>query len=56
MKRQEFADRCIGCVRGIGLLECHALIGESAHAPVASEVVIEGTIFLNEDHHAIDVR
>jgi len=37
-------------------LECHALIGESAYAPVASEVVIERTVFLDEDHHVIDVR
>jgi hypothetical protein len=27
-----------------------------SHAAIASEVVIEGAVFLNEDHDVIDVR
>ena len=56
MKGQEFAEWRVGCVRAVGLLKGHALIGESTHAAVASEVVIERAVFLNKDHHMIDVR
>jgi len=43
------------CVRWIGLLERHALIGKSADAAVASKVVIERPVLLNQDHHMFDV-
>jgi len=38
------------CVRWIGLLERHALIGKSTGATVASKVVIERPVLLNQDH------
>jgi hypothetical protein len=31
------------------------LIGESTHAAVTSEVVVERAVFLNQDHHMFDV-
>jgi hypothetical protein len=31
------------------------LIGESANAAVASEIMVEGTILLDEDHHMLHV-
>jgi hypothetical protein len=37
------------------VLECRALIGKSTHSPVASKVVIEGAVFLSQDHHMFDV-
>jgi hypothetical protein len=40
---------------GSGLLERHALIGKSTNAAVASKVMIERSIFLNQDHHVFDV-
>src|SRR5258707_10073172 len=47
-----------GRVRGIcrvGLLECRTLVGESTCAAVASEIMVEGTIFLDEDDNVLDV-
>ena len=55
MEGQELPYRQDGRVGWIGLLECRALIGKSAHAAVASKVVIEGPVFLNQDHHMFDV-
>jgi hypothetical protein len=42
-------------VRWIGLLERHALIGKSTDAAVASEVMIERAVFLNQDYYVFDV-
>ena len=56
MEGQELTDRGVCGVRRIGLLERHALIGESTDAAVGTKVVIEGAIFLNEDHDMLDVR
>ncbi len=39
----------------VGLLECRTLVGESTHAAVASEIMVEGTIFLDEDDDVLDV-
>jgi hypothetical protein len=36
-------------------MECHALIGKSTNATVASKVMIERTVLLNQDHHVFDV-
>ncbi len=43
------------CVRWIGLLESRASIGKSTNAAVASKVVIERPVFLNQDDHMLDV-
>ena len=55
MEWQEFAYRRTGCIRWIELLECHTLIGKSTDAAIASEVMIEGPVFLNEDNDVFDV-
>lgn len=52
---QESPHGGVRCVRWIGLLECHALIGKSTDAAVASKVMIERPVFLNQDHHMFDV-
>jgi len=39
----------------VGLLECKTLVGESTDAAVASEIMVEGTIFLDEDDDVLDV-
>lgn len=55
MKRQKDADRRTSGVRRIWLIESHAGVGETFDAFVTAEVVIEGTIFLNEDDDVLDV-
>ena len=52
---QQYAGGGTGGIAGIGLIEGGALIGESADASVAAEVVIEGAILLDEDDDVIDV-
>jgi hypothetical protein len=47
--------RYVRRVRWIGLPECHAWIGKAAHAAIAPKIVIERTVFLNQDHHMFDV-
>src|SRR5260370_39502926 len=39
----------------VGLLDCQTLVGESTHAAVTSEIMVEGTIFLDEDDDVLDV-
>ena len=51
-ERPHWRDRRIRWVR---LLECHTLVGKSADAAVAAEIVIEGTVFLDEDDDVFDV-
>jgi len=51
MERQQCANRRIRCVRRVRLQERPAVIGEPAHSAVASEIVVEGTVFLNENDH-----
>ena len=52
---QECPHRRDRCIRWIGLLECRALIGKSMDAAVASEVVIERPVFLNQNDYMLDV-
>jgi hypothetical protein len=53
---QERPDWRVRGVGRIGLLERHALIGESTDAAVGTKVMIERAIFLNQDHDMLDVR
>jgi hypothetical protein len=55
VERQKHAGGRAGCVGRIGLIEGGALIGESADAAIAAEVVIERAIFLDEDDDVIDI-
>ena len=55
MEGKQHAGGRVGGVARIGLLEGRALIGESAHAAIAAEVMIEGAVLLDEDHHVVDV-
>jgi hypothetical protein len=52
---QECPHGRIRGVRWIGLLKCRALIGKTTDAAVASKVVIERPVFLNQDDHVLDV-
>src|SRR5579862_2464380 len=55
MERQQYADRRVGRVSRIGLLEREALVRESPHPAIAPKIVIEGPIFLDQDDHMFDV-
>ena len=55
MEWQQFRDRRDGGVSGVRLLKCRALIGKTSDPSVASEVVIERTVFLDQDDHVIDI-
>ena len=55
MKWQECSHGGIHCVRWVGLLKCQALIGKSTDAAIASKVMIERPIFLNQDHDVFNV-
>src|SRR2546427_13260562 len=55
MEWQQYAGRRVGGICRGRLLECRTLVGESTHAAVASEIMVEGTIFLDEDHHVLNV-
>ena len=39
---------------GSGCWKAGAWIGESTHSPVASEIVVEGTILLDDDDHVLE--
>jgi len=49
VKGQEYADGQARRIRWVRLLECHTLVRKSANASVAAEIVIKGTVFLDED-------
>jgi len=55
MKWKELADGGTVGVGGIRLLKSQTLIGEAANATIAAKVVVEGTIFLNEDDHVLNI-
>jgi len=55
VKWQQLPDRRIRGVGRISLLKRQTLVGETAHSPIASEIMIEGSIFLDEDDHMIDI-
>jgi hypothetical protein len=55
MKGQEHADRWARRIRWVRLLKCHTLVRKSADASVAAEIVIEGTVFLDEDDDMFDI-
>src|SRR4029077_2282018 len=55
VERQECPHGWARNVRWIGLLECHALVEKSADAAIAAEIVIEGTVFLDQDDDVFDV-
>jgi hypothetical protein len=55
MEWQQYAGRRVRGICRVGLLECRTLFGESTHAAVASEIMVEGTIFLDEDDDVLDV-
>src|ERR1700746_3389192 len=55
MKGQEHADRWARRIRCVRLLECHTLVRKSADASVAAEIVIKGTVFLDEDDDMFDI-
>ena len=56
MERQQCANRRIHYIRGVRLQERPAVIGEPAHSTVASEIVVKGTVFLNEDDDLFYIR
>src|SRR6185369_2788963 len=56
MKWKQHAGWCVGCVAGIGLLKCGALICESAHSSITSKIMIKRPIFLDENDDVLDVR
>ncbi len=55
MEWQQYSGRRVRGICRVGLLECRTLVGESTHAAVASEIMVEGTIFLDEDDDVLDV-
>src|SRR5205814_5476726 len=55
MEWQQYAGRRVRGICRVRLLECRTLVGESTDAAVASEIMVEGTIFLDEDHHVLNV-
>src|SRR6266436_4543158 len=55
MEWQQYAGRWVRGICRVGLLECRTLVRESTHAAVASEIMVEGTIFLDEDDDVVDV-
>src|SRR5258708_27989484 len=55
MEWQQYAGRRVRGICRVGLPECRTLVGESTHAAVASEIMVEGTIFLYEDDDVLDV-
>jgi len=55
MEWQQFRDWRGGGIGGVRLLKCCALIGTSSDPAVASEVVIERAVFLDQDDHVIDI-
>ena len=55
MEWQQYAGRRVRGICRVGLLECRTLVGESTYAAVASEIMVEGTIFLDEDDDVLDV-
>jgi hypothetical protein len=55
MEWQQYASRRVRGIRRVGLLECRTLVGESTYAAVASEIMVEGTIFLDEDDDVLNV-
>ena len=55
MKWQKCADRRRRGIRRVGLLESHALVGKPTNTAVASKVVIEGAVFLDENHDVLDI-
>jgi len=55
MEREKRSD---GSDRGVGrivLLKGRAFVREAANATVTAEVMVEGTIFLNEDDDVLDI-
>src|SRR5579859_6361895 len=55
MKWKQYAGRRVCGICRVGLVECQTLVGESTHPAVASEIMVEGTIFLDEDDDVFDV-
>jgi len=55
VKGQKHADGRARRIRWVRLLECHTLVRKTADASVASEIVIEGTVFLDEDDDMFDI-
>ncbi|SRR6266566_7359325 len=55
MEWQQFREWRGGGVGRVRLLKCCTLIGKTPDAAVASEVVIERTVFLDQDDHVVDV-
>jgi len=55
MKGEKRSDGSDGRVGRIGLLKGGAFVRETANAAVVAEVVVEGTIFLNEDDDVLDI-
>ena len=55
MKRKQRSDGSDGGVGRIRLLEGRAFVRKAANAAVASEIVVEGTIFLDKDDDVLDI-
>lgn len=55
MEGKKRSDGSDGGVGRIGLLKSGAFVREAANAAVATEVVVEGAIFLNEDDDVLDI-
>jgi hypothetical protein len=55
MEWQQVPDRRGTRVRGIWLLKRATVVRESPNASIAPKVVIERAVFLNENHHVLDV-
>jgi hypothetical protein len=55
MEWKQYAHRRVRGICRVELLECQTLIGESTHTPVASKIMVEGTILLDEDDDVLDV-
>ncbi len=56
MEWQQYAGRRVRSICRVGLLECRTLVGEPTYAAVASEIMVEGTIFLDEDDCSMSVN
>jgi hypothetical protein len=56
MEGQQYACRRTRRITWVGLLECHAWVRETTNATVASEIVVKGAIFLDNDHYVLNIR
>ena len=55
VKRQQLSDGRIGQVSGVGLFKNRGFVRKAPNAAIASKIVVEGTVFLDENDHMLDI-